>query len=255
MVNNSEEQRVSCFVTWHAVYLTSTRREGWSCLLCVYPQLFNQGTLACQQRGKGSLDYSASAKWGKTGLILFELQHLSQLNGPISSLKQEKGKRRQEGGVVGRWWWQEAPTLQGTKPGWRWINPPVSSPAGFNIPRFMYSMLYDLYCDLKLGFMLIQKLCIQTATCLPETHWRRQKSNLHSLIIQRKCQQSVTNWLWQLDCFKVPQTGKSGISSIRYWRYPLAIKRPTTTPNVLDSTASTVWNKGLKGPINTLKQL
>lgn len=78
------------------------RRRLWSCLLRVYPQLFNQGTsahrLGCRRRGNGRLDYSASAKWGRTGLILFELQHLSQLYGPISCLKREKGKGEKKGG-------------------------------------------------------------------------------------------------------------------------------------------------------------
>lgn len=98
----------SSSVTWaarHAVCSTSKhcqRKRLWFCLRCVYPQLFNQRTSANRtgywQRCKGGLDYSASAKWGRMGLILFELHHLSQLYGPISSLKREKAKGGKKGG-------------------------------------------------------------------------------------------------------------------------------------------------------------
>lgn len=90
-----------CFLTLQVVYWTTTGRKGWSCLPCVYPQLFNQGVSACQQHSNRILANSASTKWGRTGLILFELQHLSELYDPIRSQKQG-GKGGQQGGVVGR---------------------------------------------------------------------------------------------------------------------------------------------------------
>lgn len=90
-----------------AVYRTSKRcwrGRLWFRLLCVYPRLFNQETLAhrvgCWQDGKRGLDYSPFTKWGRMGLILFGLRHLSQLYSPISSLKREKSNGGQGGGRV-----------------------------------------------------------------------------------------------------------------------------------------------------------
>lgn len=172
---------------------TSISREGWSCLLCVYPQLLTQSTSVSQQGSSRSPDYPASAKWSKTGLILFELQHLSQLNGPISSLKQEKAKRKQEGSVPVVFNQSYPPVV----PQLSLIPQVVRFTCSMSFPKGFISQHYDL----TLGFTFILKHFIHTATvaCLPDTNLRRQKSNLHSLFIQTKCQQSspwqVLNWV------------------------------------------------------------
>lgn len=91
----------------HAVYWTSVRGGGCDPASSVFTHSCLTGERqACWRRGTGSLDYSDSTKWGRMGLILFELQHLSQLYGPISSLKRKKGNWEKEeelwGGDGGR---------------------------------------------------------------------------------------------------------------------------------------------------------
>lgn len=129
-----------CYLSSSACSVLNIRwRRLCSCLFCVYPQLFNQGTSAhrvgCRRRSNRGLDYSASAKWGRTGLILFALQHLSQLNGPISCLK--RGVKK-----MGRWR-QETPMspLEGTKPEWYQIISYIK----FNLARCKFVLLVYLF--------------------------------------------------------------------------------------------------------------